>query len=56
MYHIFLTHSSVHLGCIHVLPTVMNIGVHVSFKQKFYLDISTGVVLLDHIVVLYLVL
>ena len=57
MYHIFLIHSSNggHLGCFHVLAIVMDIGVHISFKQKFCLDMCTGVGWLDHMVALYLV-
>ena len=57
MYHIFLIHSSVngHLCCFHVLAVVnsalMNTQVHVSFSMK----VLSGVGLLGHIVVLYLV-
>ena len=56
MYHIFFIHLSVdgHLGCFCVLAVVnsaaVNIGVHVSFRTKFSLDIHPGVGLLDHMV------
>ena len=59
-HHIFI-HSSVvdgQLGCFHVLGIInsaaMNIGVHISFKPCFYLDMCPGVGLLDHILVLFL--
>ena len=38
-----------------VNSAAMNIGVHVSFKLKFYLDICSGVGLLDHMTILFLV-
>ena len=46
-------HSSVagHVGCFHVKATVdkaaMNIGVHVSFQIRVFLDIYLGVGLHD---------
>ena len=45
MYHIFSIYSSVdgHLGCFHVLVIVnsaaMNIGVHVAFQMRGFLQI-----------------
>ena len=64
---IYLTYSlSIHLlmgiGGFHVLATInsaaMNTGVCVSFQLQFssFLDICTGVGLLDHMVLLFLVL
>ena len=44
MYHIFFIHSSVngYLGCFHVLPIVMNIGVHVSFLRIVFSGYMPG--------------
>ena len=62
MYYIFSIHSSVnrHSGCFCVLAivnsTVMNIGVHVSFRiMAFSGYICPGVGLLGHMVVLFVV-
>ena len=60
IHHIFFIQFYVdgHLGCFHVSATVnsaaMHIGVHISFKLWFSLDISPGMGLLDHMVFLYL--
>ena len=56
----FFTHPSVdkHLDCVHVLTivnsVVLNIGVYVTFKLWFSLDICPGVGLLDHMAALFL--
>ena len=49
MYHMFFIHSSVNLGCFHVLAVMngaaMNTGMHVSFQMKIsskYMPRSTG--------------
>ena len=61
MYHIFFISSSVdgHLGCFHVLAVVnsatMHIGVHVSFQIMVFSRYISGMGLLDHMVVLFLV-
>ena len=61
MYHIFFIHLSVngHLGCFHDLAIVntasMNIGVHVFLELWFSLGICTGVGLMGHMVILFLV-
>ena len=61
-YNIFFTHSSVdgHLGCFHVLGIIscaaMNIGVHESFQGiVFFPNICSGLELLDHVEILFLV-
>ena len=56
--HVFINSSvDEHLGCFHVLTiensAAVNIGVHVFFKLCFSLNICPGMVLLDHMVVLY---
>ena len=62
--HIFLTHSSVseYLGCFDVLVVInsaaVNIGMHVPFQLMFFFfspEICSGVGLLDHMAVLFLV-
>ena len=61
MYHNFFIHWSVdgRLGCFYVLAiansAAMNKGVYVSFWIRVCLDICSGVGLLDHMVVLFLV-
>ena len=61
MYHIIFIHLSVdgHLGYFHVLGIVnsaaVNIGVHLSFKLWFSLDVCPGVGLMDHMVALFLI-
>ena len=62
IYHIFLIHSPVdgHLGCFHVLASVTSAPVNTHgcmclFQGKFCVDISPGVGLLGHMVVLHLV-
>ena len=57
MYRMFFIHSSVNLGCFHVLAimngTAMNTGMHISFQMKILSKyICPGV--LDHVVVLFL--
>ena len=54
-------HSSVdgHLGCFHVLAIVnsmaINIGVYVTFELRFSQGLCPGVILVDHMVVLFLI-
>ena len=57
MYSMFFIHSSVNLGCFHVLAIMngaaMNTGMHISFQMKILSKyICPGV--LDHVVVLFL--
>ena len=46
MYYMFLTHSSVYLGCFHVLAiangAAINIGVHVSFQITVFSRLMPG--------------
>ena len=59
--YVFFIHSSVDgcLGCFHILPVInnaaMNTGMYVSFQISgvFFLDMYSGVALLDHMVVLF---
>ena len=61
MYHIFFISSSIdgHLGCFHVWAVVnsatTHIGVHVSFQIMVFSGYISGMGLLDHMVVSFLV-